>query len=383
MRPVIYLDHNAANPPDPRLVAVFRAALEAGWANPSSPHGPGRRARALVEAAREQVAALLGVAPGQVTFAASGTEALNQALAAATTAGGRPRVVASAVEHPAVLEPLAALAAAGRVDAALAPVDPAGRVLVEPLADLARGAALVALIAAQNETGVVQPLDAVGRACAAAGAPLLVDASQALGRLPRDWARAPWDLLVVSGHKLRAPRGAAALVHRGAPPPPLVRGGPQELGRRAGTEDVAAIAALGAACDLVRRGELLDPADPAALLALRERLEARLLEAVPGLVVVGRDAERLPQTVALLVPDGDSEALLAGLDLAGVAASAGAACSSGSLVRSHVLEAMGVDEARARGRLRLSFGPETTWEELAAAADALAELARRSRPCRR
>ncbi|MCO5171189.1 MAG: aminotransferase class V-fold PLP-dependent enzyme [Planctomycetes bacterium] len=370
----IYLDHNAANPPDPRVLEVFRRALDAGWANPSSAHRAGRRARALVEEAREQVAALLGVAAGQVTFCASGTEALNQALVSATRPGERPRAVASAVEHPAVLEPLRALDAEGRVEAVLAPVDAAGRVVVDRLAPLAAGAALVAVIAAQNETGVVQPLDAVGQVCAAAGAPLLVDASQALGRVARDWTHAPWDLLVVSGHKLRAPRGAAALVHRGGVAPgPLVRGGPQELGRRAGTEDVAAIAALGAACDLVRRGELLDPA---ALRELRDRLEARLLEAIPGAEVVGQGVERLPQTTAVLLPGGDSEALLAALDLAGVAASAGAACSSGSLVRSHVLEAMGVDEARARGRLRLSFGPETTWEELAAAVDALAALRR-------
>jgi cysteine desulfurase len=374
----IYLDHNASNPPDPRLLAAFRRGLDEGWANPSSPHGPGRRARALVEEARERVAALLGVAPGQVTFTASGTEAANLALWSATRDGERVKVVASAVEHPAVLEPLAALARAARVEEVRAPVDVAGRVDVTALAALAPGAALVAVMAAQNEVGTVQPLEAVGRVCAAQGAPLLVDASQALGRLERDWARAPWDLLVLSAHKLRAPRGAAALVHRGRAqaPRPLVTGGPQELGRRAGTEDVAAIAALGAACDLVARGELLAPSTTADLRALRDRLEAALEGALPGLEVVARDAERLPQTSAVLVPGGDSEALLAGLDLAGIAASAGAACSSGSLVRSHVLEAMGVPEARARGRLRLSFGPETTWPELEAAVEALARLAR-------
>lgn len=373
MGATIYLDHDAANPPDPRVLEVHRRALRDGWANPSSPHGPGRRARALVEEAREQVAALLGVAPGQVTFTASGTEALNLALWTVARAGARPRVVASAVEHPSVLEPLAALAGEGLVEATLAPVDAAGRVDVERLASLAPGAALVAVMAAQNETGVLQPLDEVGRVCEAVGAPLLVDACQALGRVVRDWRRAPWDLLVLSGQKLRAPRGAAALVHRGraGPPRPLLRGGPQELGRRAGTEDVAAVAALGAACELVRTGALLEPAP---LLALRERFEARLLEAVPGLEVIAREAARLPQTTAVLVPGGESEALLAGLDLAGVAASAGAACSSGSLVRSHVLEAMGVPPERARGRLRFSFGPETTWAELEAAADALARL---------
>jgi cysteine desulfurase len=375
-RPTIYLDHDAANPPDPRLVEVFRRAQEAGWANPSSPHGPGRCARALVEEAREQVAALTGVAPGQVTFTASGTEALNLALASLPDGG---RVVASAVEHPAVLEPLAARAAAGRGEVVLAPVDPCARVRVSDLAGLvAPGAALVAVLAAQNETGTVQPLEAVGAVCAAAGSPLLVDASGAVGRVARDWAATPWDLLVLSGHKLRAPRGAAALVHRlrARAPRPLLLGGPQELGRRAGTEDVAAIAALGAACALVRAGALLAPSSVAALRALRDRFEARLVDAVPGLEVVARDAERLPQTTLVLVPGGDAEALLAGLDLEGIAASAGAACSSGSLERSRVLEALGVPPDRARGRLRLSFGPETTWAELERAADVLARLAR-------
>lgn len=379
MRRAIYLDHNASNPPDPRLLAAFRRGLDEGWANPSSPHGPGRRARALIEEAREQVAALLRVAPGQVTFTSSGTEAANLALWSAARPDPRAqrvRIVASAVEHPAVLEPLAALARDGRVDEARAPVDAAGRVIVERLAALASGAALVAVMAAQNEVGTVQPLEAVGQACAALDVPLLVDASQALGRLERDWARAPWDLLVLSAHKLRAPRGAAALVHRGRAQAPraVVTGGPQELGRRAGTEDVAAIVALGAACELVSRGALLAPTTSADLRALRDRFEARLKDALPGLEVVAHGAERLPQTTTVLVPGGDSEALLAGLDLAGVAASAGSACSSGSLVRSHVLEAMGVPEGRARGRLRFSFGPETSWADLEAAVETLAGL---------
>lgn len=373
MAPPIYLDHNAANPPDPRVLEAHARGLAEGWANPSSPHGPGRRARALVEEARERVAALVGVAPAQVTFTSSGTEALNLALWSAAT-GERPRIVASAIEHPAVLEPLSALARGHGVVPDLAPVDAAGRVDAGRLEALASGAALVAVMAAQNETGVLQPLDAVGRACAAASAPLLVDACQALGRVERDWARTPWDLLVLSGQKLRAPRGAAALVHRGraGPPRPLISGGPQELGRRAGTEDVAAIVALGAACELAGAGALLDVH---ALRTLRDRFEARLLDAIPGLEVIARDAARLPQTTAVLVPARESEALLAGLDLAGVAASAGAACSSGSLVRSHVLEAMGVPDDRARGRLRFSFGPETTWAELEVAVDALRGLA--------
>lgn len=369
-----YLDHNASNPPDPRLLEVYARAQKDGWANPSSAHRPGRTARAFVETAREQVAALAGVAPARVTFGASGTELLNQALR--TVAGPGAVIVASAVEHAAVLGPLEALRREGTTPR-LVGVDAAGRVDVPALEALLRETtpALVAVLAAQNETGVLQPLDAIGAACAAAGAPLLVDACQAVGRVRRDWARTPWDYLVVSGHKLRAPRGAAALVHRGRAPEPrrLLHGGAQELGRRGGTEDVSAIAALGEACALARAGTLLDPA---ALLALRARFEARLLE-LPGLEVIARDAERLPQTTAVLVRGGDSEALLAGLDLGGFAASAGSACSSGALEPSHVLRAMGVPDERARGRLRFSFGPETTAAELDAAAAALARLAPR------
>jgi len=371
---VIYLDHNASNPPDRRLTEVYAAALADGWANPSSPHGPGRRARARVEEARERTAALVGVAPGQVTFTASGTEGLNQALESAVRAAAGPaRVVASAVEHPAVLEPLEAWAAEGRVELVRAPVDAAGR--VDPAAlPLDPAPVLVALIAAQNEVGTVEPAAEVGARCAAAGVPLLLDATQAVGRLALPWSELPWSYLVMSAHKMRAPRGAAALVHRDVPAPaPIVYGGPQELGRRAGTEPVAAIAALGAACELVARGELLDAG---ALRARREAFEAELAERVPGLEVLARAAERLPQTTAVLVPGGDSEALLVGLDLAGVAASSGSACSSGALRPSHVLAAMGVDPDRARGRLRFSFGPETTAAELTRAAELLADLAR-------
>jgi len=376
---VTYLDHNASNPPDPRLLEVYARTQRDGWANPSSAHKPGRTARAFLETAREQVAALCGVAPARVTFGASGTELLNQALR--TVAGPGAAIVASAVEHAAVLGPLEALQREGTT-ARPADVDAAGRVdvagLVATLREVeaaGRPAALVAVLAAQNETGVLQPLDAIGAACAAAGVPLLVDACQAVGRVARDWARTPWDFLVVSGHKLRAPRGAAALVHRGRAPEPrrLLHGGAQELGRRAGTEDVSAIASLGEACALARAGALLDPA---ALLALRDAFEARLLE-IPGLEVIARGVERLPQTTAVLVRGGDSEPLLAGLDLAGFAASAGSACSSGALEPSHVLRAMGVPDARARGRLRFSFGPETTRAELEAAAAALARLAPR------
>jgi cysteine desulfurase len=365
---VIYLDHNATNLVDPRLLQAYLRGLEEGWANPSSPHEPGRRARALVEEAREQVAALAGVGPAGVTFTASGTEALNQVLQAVSG-----RVVASAVEHPSVLKPLEERAAAGAIELALAPVDRNGRVRCDALEALVPGAALVAVTAAQNEVGTVQPLAEVGAICRALELPLLVDATQAAGRLAVDWAHTPWDYLVLSAHKMRAPRGAGALVHRGlaTPPTPLIVGGPQELGRRAGTEAVAAVVALGEACRLAAQGSLCDPA---ALLTQRRWLEDTLRARIQGADIVAQAAERLPQTVMVLIPGADAEALLAGLDLRGVAASSGSACASGAMERSRALTAMGVDDARAAGRLRLSFGPETTREELERAVDALVEV---------
>jgi cysteine desulfurase len=285
-------------------------------------------------------------------------------------------VAASAVEHGAVLEPLRAAEAAGLAEVSLIPVNGDGVVDLAALdALLAAGLDLVAVTAAQNEVGTLQPLEQVGARCRAAQVPLLVDATQAAARVPLDWPRLPWDALVISGHKMRAPRGGAALVHReGFPEPrPLLLGGGQELGRRAGTEAVAPWVALGEACRLIQAGELLDPQ---ALLERRDRFEALLKERLPSARILAQNAPRLPQTTALVFPGcpKDSEALLAGLDLAGVHASSGSACSSGALRPSHVLAAMSVPEADARARLRVSFGPETSDEDLDQAIDALARL---------
>ncbi|MEZ6185330.1 MAG: cysteine desulfurase family protein [Planctomycetota bacterium] len=370
---MIYLDHNSTNLVDPRVRAAYERALDEAWANPSSPHAPGRHAKKLLEVAREQVAALAGVSPGQVTFTGSGSEALNQALRSALPPGAR--ALASAVEHPAVLRALEALAAERGVAVELAPVDGQGRLdLAAWEARLDPTPSLACLQSAQNEVGTLQPVAEAGAAAQARGAPLLLDASQALGRVAWVWPDLPWDYLVISGHKLRAPRGAAALVHRGrAPEPlPLILGGSQERGRRAGTEPVAPIVALGEACRLVAAGTLLDAA---ALEAERAWFEAALLAAIPRARVLGSDAPRLPNTTLLCVPGARTEALLARLDLAGVSASAGSACSSGALERSHVLEAMGVPPELAQGRVRFSLGPETSRADLARAVEVLAAAA--------
>ncbi|HZV03036.1 MAG TPA: cysteine desulfurase family protein [Planctomycetota bacterium] len=363
----IYLDWNAATPPDPRVLEAYERALRDGWANPSSPHAAGRAVRALVEDARDEVARLAGVEPASVTFVSSGTEALNLVARGVPTRGAH--VLASAVEHKALLEPLE--------DAGVAlekiPVDAEGRVSADIIKRNRRpDTALVCVLAAQNETGVLQPIDELH--ATTKGVPLLVDAAQAVGRIERDWSRG-WDYLVLSAHKMRAPRGAAALIRRKgvAPPRPLLRGGGQELGRRAGTEDVAAIVGLGVACKIARERAALEP----ELARRRDRFEAALLAAVPGAKIAGHGAPRLPQTVALLVPGARSEDLLAALDLEGVRASAGSACSSGALEPSHVLAAMGVEPALARSVVRFSFGETTSEAELERAVTILGEVARR------
>lgn len=367
----IYLDWNAASPPDPRVLAAVERAQRDLWANPSSPHASGRAVRAAVEEAREQVAKLTGVEPGGVTFCSSGTEALN--LVAKGLAPRGAHVLASAVEHKALLEPLDARARAGEIELEKLPVDAEGRVAPDALAArIRRGTAFVAVLAAQNETGVLQPIDALHAVTKAAGTLLVVDAAQAVGRIERDWTSAGWDYLVLSAHKMRAPRGAAALVRRrGArAPEPLLLGGGQELGRRAGTEDVSAIVGLGAACALAPERA----ARAAELRARRDRFVRDIEGDIPFAIPLALAAERLPQTVALLVRGARSEDLIAALDLNGVHVSAGSACSSGALEPSHVLAAMGVDPELARGVLRFSFGETTTDDELAEAARILARV---------
>lgn len=380
----IYLDWNAATPPDPRILEAVARAQRDLWANPSSPHAAGRAVRGAVEDAREQVARLLGCEPGGVTFCSSGTEALNLVASGLAPAPSprRPHVLVSAVEHRALLEPLEARR--GELDLEVLSVDAEGRVSADDLAARIRpDTAFVAVLAAQNETGVLQPIDALHAVTRAAGTLLVVDAAQAVGRIERDWQRAGWDYLVVSAHKMRAPRGAAALVRRkhARAPRPLLLGGGQELGHRAGTEDVSAIVGLGAACALAPERA----ARERDLRARRDRFASHLQRDIPFARVAGAGAERLPQTVSVLVLERRSEDLLAALDLEGVRASAGSACSSGALEPSHVLAAMGVAPELARGVLRFSFGETTTDEELEEAVRALARVVGRrpgARPSR-
>ncbi len=356
MTRAVYLDHNAGAPARPAVAEAVAAALTRGG-NPSSVHGAGRAARRTVEDARESVAALLGAAPGHVVFTSGGTEANNLALAAA----GDGRIVAGATEHDSVLR-----AAAG---ADLAPVGPDGVLdlaAFEALLDREPAPGLVSIMLANNETGVIHPVTAAARLAHARRALVHCDAVQGAGRLVLDLNALGVDLLTLSAHKLGGPQGMGALVMAGDHDlAPVILGGGQERGRRAGTEAVPAIAGFGVAADLARA----DAGDHAHLAGLRDRMEAALLALAPGAHVFGAGAARLPNTSCISMPGVPSETQVMALDLAGVAVSAGAACSSGKIQPSHVLRAMGVRAAEAATAIRISLG----WDTAAADVDRLVE----------
>jgi len=360
-----YLDYNATAP----LRAAAREAAVAALdlvGNPSSVHGPGRAARAAVEEARAAVAGLAGARPAEVVFTASATEANALCLHGARGTG----LLASAGEHDSVL------AAAG---VELLPLRPDGRLDLAALAQRMEGIEgpfILSLMAANNETGVLQPLAEASASVRAAGGLLHCDAVQAAGRLPpAHWADA--DYVSLSAHKLGGPKGAGALVVRGeAPLVPLFKGGGQERRLRAGTENVAAIAGFGAAAAEVHE---CWQRERATVGALRDRFEEGLLALLPEAVIFGAEVPRLANTSCFALPGRRSETLLIALDLAGVAVSSGAACSSGKVERSHVLTAMGVPTHLAEGALRVSFGWASREEEVDHALEALAAICKRPR----
>ena len=381
---VNYLDHNATSPLRPSARAALLAALEAGG-NASSVHGPGRKARARVETAREQVALLVGSPPNSVVFTSSGSEAnalaLRGAIAGALVAEGRlTRIFYSAVEHDSVRANALALAeATPGLKANEIPVTADG--VVDPAQFRlqlmqGKGRALVSIMAVNTETGAVQPLHALAEVLRreSPASLLHVDAVQAAGRMPLAFDA---DYLTLSAHKLGGPQGAGALVLRDAAPFAPLMAGAQELGRRGGTENVAAIAGFGAAAEDANNLQ-----DNARLRALRDAFEARLKALAPDAVIFSAGVERLPNTSNFAIPGLTAETALIALDLDGVAISSGAACSSGKVKASHVLQAMGVAPELARCGLRLSLGWSSTEHDieqaLAALARVLTRKARRS-----
>jgi cysteine desulfurase len=353
---VIYLDHNATTPVREEVAEAMAPALRGLFGNPSSVHAEGAAARAAVERARERVAALLGCAPPEVIFTAGASEANNTALGPLLRAwaGGRRHVVSSNAEHPSVEEPLAALEREGWRVTRL-PVSRDGLLDEDQLAAaVGPDTALVTLLWANNETGVVQPLARLAALARERGARVHADATQCLGKLPVDLAAVALDALSLSAHKLGGPKGVGALVVRGEVAfEPLLRGGPQERRRRAGTENVPGIVGLGAAAALAA-SELEARAQTYG--RLRDRLWEGIAAKIPRVRRNGAAHASLCNTLNVEFEGVAGELLLQALDLEGIAVSAGAACASGRVEASHVLQAMGRSLAEARASLRFSVG---------------------------
>jgi len=372
-----YLDHNATSPIRPAAQEAVTAALALG-ANPSSVHAAGRRARAALEAARESVAREISARAEDVVFTSGGTEADNLAVRSAIEAGCG-RLLISATEHDAVIE--AASASGAAVE--LWPVRPDGTADLDWLADrlagwdrAAYGPPFAALMAANNETGVVQPVAEAGAMLREAEGLFLVDAVQAPGRIAFDAAGSLAHYIALSAHKLGGPQGSGALVLAcDAPASAMMRGGGQEKGRRGGTPNLAGAAGFAAA---LRNSQAERRVEAPRLGALRDRLERRLTES--GAQVWGGVAARLPNTTCLTAPGWPSEIQVIALDLAGFAVSAGAACSSGKVRKSRVLEAMGVRAEDAACALRISTGPGVTEDHIDAFCEAWIENYARVRP---
>lgn len=353
----IYFDHNATTPVAPEVSDAMMRVLTSEFGNPSSVHHFGQRAKGLLDDARTEIAALIGGEPSEVVFTSGGTEADNFALrggAEALEPTGRKHLIASSIEHEAVIVTLKALARRGW-KTTLLPVDATGIVKPETLAEaLTDDTAIVSVMHANNEIGTVQPIAELARLAHARGALFHTDAVQSIGKIPVDVRTLGVDLLALSAHKFNGPKGAGALwIKRGTRLTAILTGGKHERTRRAGTENVAGIAGLGVAAQVARRKLA---ADAVRVAALRDRLERDVLARVPGTAVNGALQPRVPNTTNISFEGIEAESLLIALDLEGVAVSTGSACSSGTLEPSHVLRAMGLPSHRTQNSIRISLG---------------------------
>ena len=378
-RPRAYMDWNATAPLLPEARDAFlRVGSMDG--NPSSVHREGRAVRTEIETARRKVAAALGAEAASVIFTSGATEAANLVLTPDFRMGRSPlrigRLYVSAIEHKAVFE-------GGRFaksDVEVVPVLASGKADIAALEailkahDASLGLPMVALMAANNETGVIQPIAEIARIVHAHGGIFVVDAVQAFGRIPLDIAALDADFMIVSSHKIGGPKGAGALVARGEAmmPPALIHGGGQEKGHRSGTENAAAIAGFGVAAEAAMAGAASGAVD---VTAMRDALEARMAEIAPALLIHGKDEARLPNTTFFSLEGLKSETGQIAFDLEGVALSAGSACSSGKVGESHVLKAMGLDPRM--GALRISIGTSTSQQDIERTIAAFAKIAGR------
>ena len=365
MARTVYFDNNATTMVAPEVREAMLPFFGERYGNPSSMHAFGGEIAKDVEAAREEVARFLNASPEEIVFTSCATESDNAAIRGTADYFGRElKVVTTAVEHPAVLQPCRRLKALGHEEVEL-PVDGAGRLDLDRLRSelaAAKGPKLVSVMYANNETGVVFPLAEVAEICREHGAVLHTDAVQAAGKLPLDVQKIPVDLLAISGHKFHAPKGVGALyIRRGAKLKPFLLGGHQERSRRAGTENVPYIVGLAKACELARLGMA---AEGRQLAALRDRLEAGILAACPDVRVNGDRANRLPNTLNVSFEYIEGEAIAYRLSDLGICVSTGSACASGSLDPSHVIRAMGVPFTAVHGSVRFSLSRYNTAEEV-------------------
>lgn len=375
----VYLDNNATTQIADEVREAMLPFLTDLWGNPSSMHTFGGQTKKYVETAREQVAALIGAAdPQQITFTSCGSESNNLAIRGGAEAMDKPpHVITSKVEHAAVSGPCHYLEDRGfrltKLD-----VDEKGRLDVETLQrDVKAGKSLTSIMWANNETGVIFPVGLIGEIVHEFGGIFHTDGVQAVGKIPMKVSELPIDMLSLSGHKLHAPKGVGALyIRRGTKVKPLVLGGHQERGRRAGTENVPYIVGLGLACELA--GKKLDE-ENSRVKALRDRLEAGIMDSCPGARINGDPSSRLPNTTNISFDYIEGEAILLMLDDRGICASTGSACASGSLEPSHVLRAMNVEGVAVHGSIRFSLSTYNTEEDVDAVLTELPKIVQRLR----
>jgi cysteine desulfurase len=361
----IYLDHNATTPPSPAVVERMADVLRREFGNPSSLHHFGQRAKAALDEARSEIAALIGADPSEIVFTGGGTEGDNIALrgvAEAIEASGRRHIVATGIEHEAVLNTVKALARRGW-RTTLLPVDQSGIVSPEALREaVAEDTAIVSIMHANNEIGTIQPVAELAAVARERGAVFHTDAVQSAGKIPIDVKALGVDLLAISAHKFYGPKGVGALwSRRGIRLQTVLTGGKQERGRRAGTENVAGIVGMGVAAHEARAKMALEGTRVAAL---RDRLEDSILRTVSGTARNGAREPRVPNTTNISFDRVEAESLLIALDLEGIAVSTGSACSSGTLEPSHVLKAMGFPAHRTQNSIRFSLGTANTEQEI-------------------
>src|SRR4051812_29697524 len=380
MRVRIYFDYNATSPMAPEAVDAVARAMRDVYGNASSIHHFGQQAKATLDEARSAIASLLHADPSEIVFTSGGTEADNMAIRGAADAlepSGRRHLIASAIEHEAVLNTLRALARRGW-RTTLLPVDHTGIVSPDRLSAAIDGeTALVSIMHANNEIGTLQPIAALAAVAHQHGALIHTDAVQSAGKLPVDVRALGVDLLSLSAHKFNGPKGAGALwIKRGTRMQPTMTGGKHERNRRAGTENVPAIAGLGVAAALAAKKMA---SEAGRVAALRRRPESEILRAVPGTIVNGDQRQRVPNTTNISFDRVEAESLLIALDLEGIAVSTGSACSSGTLEPSHVLKAMGLPAHRTQNSLRFSLGMFSTQEEVDRVVEVLPRLVEKLR----